>query len=551
MLRVVDAGLFMALQLSACATSRRTDIPSSSKADPLAQVQELLDEALVPGAQIALLQGEQIEVRAYGVANAEGRQPVTKDTVFEAASLGKVVFAYGVLRLASEGKIDLDAPVGRYLAELPAPVGALTARQLLSHQGGLPNNPGRSFADPVEPGRRFSYSGEGIRLLQRVVEGITGKPLQAYMAEAVFSPLGMAASSYVWRSDYEQRKAFGHGVTGNVAGRNRIPDARAASSLETTASDYARLLLATVKGEGLTPAIAAEVGRPQVRAEEGCVVCLGKPRTPVLGSIAWGLGIGLAETSTGRVLWHFGDNGTMQGYAAITANGQRGIVMLTNSTNGHSAIQKVATDYFGFEAPGYTWAGGYTPYTDPKRQFVSRIVRGIAADPTGLSRSDAVAVAQRLLEGERPVEASAILTKLPGQRSATEHVLLAKAYRMSGNFASEQLEVDAALCLQPSNKDAQEVAERIIMDRRTVPIDTLRSYVGRYMSPYGVLEVTLKDARLMGRLPDQPASALLPMSNTRFLMEGMGVPIEFVRADGRVTHAIVSAGGEVKLQRLP
>ena len=552
MLRGASAGLFLALAVVACAPAQRIEKPMLPATDPLAQVPALLDEALVPGAQVALIEEGQIDVQAYGVANAETRKQVTETTVFEAASLGKAVFAYGVLKLANAGKIDLDAPIGTYLSDLSAPLAALTARQLLSHQAGLPNDSnGGEFATPIEPGQRFSYSGEGIRLLQRVVEQITGKPLQEYMAGAVFVPLGMTSSSYVWRSDYEQRKAFGHGFTGNVAGRNRIPDARAASSLETTASDYARLLIALAKGEGLTPAIAAEAIRPQVWVEEGCIVCIGKPRTPLSESIAWGLGIGLAPTPAGQVLWHFGDNGTMQGYAAITGNSRRGIVILTNSINGHSIARKVAADYLGFDAPGYAWAGTYTPYTDPQRQLLSKIVHGIAADPAGLARSDVRAVAQRLLEGERPAEAAALLRKLPGEHTAAEHVLLARAYRGSGDLPAAQSEVNVALGLEPSSKDAREVAERIAMDRRVVPIDTLKSYVGHYSTPYGVLEIALTGSRLIARLPDQQPSQMLPMSHTRFLMERMGVPIEFVRgSDGRVTHAIVAAGGDIRLPRL-
>jgi len=108
------------------------------------------------------------------------------------------------------------------------------------------------------------------------------------MAEAAFTPLAMTGSSYVWRSDYEERKAFGHGPIGKVAGRNRIPDARAPSSLGTTGSDYARLLIALVRSEGLTPAIPAQAAAPQVWVEEGCVVCIGKPRNTLSTSIAWG-----------------------------------------------------------------------------------------------------------------------------------------------------------------------------------------------------------------------------------------------------------------------
>ena len=99
-------------------------------------VPELMRKYSVPGVSLALIRdGNIYEVKNFGVK--DGRDPVTKDTTFEAASLSKVVFAYAVLKLADQGKIDLDAPLQHYL-EAPyiqgdPRINKITARMVLSH----------------------------------------------------------------------------------------------------------------------------------------------------------------------------------------------------------------------------------------------------------------------------------------------------------------------------------------------------------------------------------------------------------------------------------
>jgi CubicO group peptidase (beta-lactamase class C family) len=173
-------------------------------------VPDLMKKGGVPGVAIAVVRGGKTTwVHGLGVKNANNAQPVTTETVFEAASLSKPVFAYGVLKLVEQGKLGLDVPLTTYL---PKPFVAgderlakITARIVLSHRIGFPNWPADDGSVSIyfTPGERFSYSGEGYIYLQRVVEKITGEGLNEYMTEAVFTPLGMTSSSYVWRPDFD------------------------------------------------------------------------------------------------------------------------------------------------------------------------------------------------------------------------------------------------------------------------------------------------------------------------------------------------------------
>jgi len=199
----------------------------------------------VPGVSIAGIQrGKTIWVHGFGVKEDGTSQPVTAETVFEAASLSKPVFAYGVLKLVDRGKLGLDVPLTTYLPKPYIPgdqrLAKITARIVLSHRTGFPNwRDGNSLAIYFTPGERFSYSGEGYIYLQRVVEQITGKPLNTFMTETVFEPLGMSRSSYVWRPEFDALTATGHAADGKPTPVWKPMEAGAASTLNTTAKDHA------------------------------------------------------------------------------------------------------------------------------------------------------------------------------------------------------------------------------------------------------------------------------------------------------------------------
>lgn len=146
--------------------------------------------------------------------NLTGRA-VSADTLFPAASLGKLAFAYAALQLVDEGKLDLDRPLKDYLTD-DAPAGErearITARHVLSHSSGLPNwrqRPDEPYTSGFEPGTGFRYSGEGFYLLQRCVEKITGVGAEEFMQHRMAN-LGMRSWTYLWRADASSRLAHGY-----------------------------------------------------------------------------------------------------------------------------------------------------------------------------------------------------------------------------------------------------------------------------------------------------------------------------------------------------
>ncbi|HEY6375054.1 MAG TPA: serine hydrolase domain-containing protein [Edaphobacter sp.] len=185
----------------------------------MATLPRLMELAQLPGVGIGVVQGDQLIWQHYaGVANAATKAPITVDSLFPAASMGKPVFAYAVLQLVDEGKLDLDRPLKLYLQDntLSGSYGErVTARHVLSHSSGLPNwRDGRdqplTLTPSFEPGTRFRYSGEGFYCLQRCVEKITGVGFEQWIQDRMMKPLGMRSSTYLWRGDGADRLVAGH-----------------------------------------------------------------------------------------------------------------------------------------------------------------------------------------------------------------------------------------------------------------------------------------------------------------------------------------------------
>lgn len=331
-------------------------------AEPLGRlVPRLMRDGEVPGVSIAVIRGRRIVwERAFGVANGETRAPLRRDAIFEAASLAKPVFAYAVLRLADAGVLSLDVPLAHYLDE---PVNdprmkTITARMVLTHTTGYQNEmmPGRTLQVHFEPGARFSYSGAGFLHLQRVVESLTGEPLPALMQRLVFAPLGMRDSGYVWQAAFDERKVHGHTSAGAVNERRRPPAATVAT-LHTTARDYARFVVALMNGTGLEPATAAAMLATQVPVDAARHTCLSPCSGPRSTTLSWGLGVGIETTSRGTAFWHWGENHGDTHTFVMGCDDGSGVVVLTNSGNGHSIMPELVAAILGGEHPAFAWMG--------------------------------------------------------------------------------------------------------------------------------------------------------------------------------------------------
>jgi CubicO group peptidase (beta-lactamase class C family) len=352
-------GAMTFILLSQLAAPPASSLPGSASIHALEQsLPELMRNNNVPGLSLALIRDGQIYwVKSFGVK--DGDAPVTNDTTFEAASLSKVVFAYAVLKLADQGKLDLDAPLQHCLGapyiEGDPRINKITARMVLSHRTGFPNwRPKEGLTIHFEPGDHFSYSGEAFVFLAKAVERITGQNLNDFMQQMAFTPLGMTSSSYVWRQDYDARTAIGHDKDGKAQDKWKPNEANPASSLQTTALDYARFMTVLLSGKGLKPDTLKQMETPQIAVQQNCTSnCFDV--APLSTTVFWGLGVGLEKTSAGPAFWHWGDNGSFKAYMVGFPDRKSGLVMFTNSENGLIIADAVVKAALGADQPGLQW----------------------------------------------------------------------------------------------------------------------------------------------------------------------------------------------------
>ena len=336
-------------------------------------IPELMKEGEVPGMAVVVLRNGKVRwAQNFGVKKVNSGMAVDDGTVFEAASLSKPVFAYAVLKLVEQGKIGLDVPLTTYLPkpyiEGDARLEKITARIVLSHRTGFPNWRGDALTIHFTPGERFSYSGEGFVYLQRVVEQIEGKPLNEVMNELVFTPLGMSSSSYVWRTDFDERTATGHGSDGNPQELWKPKESVAASSLNTTAHDYALFVAAVLNGVGLKAATFREMETPQIAVDPECTNCTERKPKELSKNIFWGLGWGIQKEGSKESLWHWGDNGAFKCFVVANPREKSGMVMFTNSENGLAIAPAMVRDATGSEAPAFSWVK-YDRYDSAAMRF--------------------------------------------------------------------------------------------------------------------------------------------------------------------------------------
>ena len=352
-------------------------------------IPHLMSEGDIPGLSIALIRNANVAwSHGFGVKNSETKDPVDDDTVFEAASLSKPVFAYAVLKLVDSGKLSLDTPLtkylpGRYDVGDDPRLDQITARRVLTHTTGFPNWRPRgdtSLKIHFTPGDRFSYSGEGFVYLALVIEHITAETLDAFMKSTVLDPLGMKSSSYLWQdgpNGYLARKTFAHNSVGAVSGRGKPERPNAAASLHTTATDYARFVVAIMKGTGLKPETAKLMLTPQISVAEAGSNNLTRPDPKLSKSISWGLGWGLEESENGTAFWHWGDNGDTKAYVVAFSKQKTGMVMFANSANGLSIVNEVVDNALGGQHPSLAWVN-IERYNSPARLMFKAILKSDA-----------------------------------------------------------------------------------------------------------------------------------------------------------------------------
>jgi CubicO group peptidase (beta-lactamase class C family) len=261
---------------SLAAEPRTTADPRGERVEAL--MRRAMADRRIPGLQIAVVKdGKIVLSRAYGQANLQTPVPVTDRTVFSINSITKAFTGVAAMREVEAGRLDLNKPVSAYLDGLPEAWRGVTIRQLLSHTSGLPDFTrikgvdsdeagawSAALALPVRfpAGERFDYCQTNYALIQKVINGLNGRPENATLAESQLRLVGMTHTGFGDGRDVTPGKAAGYryafakpGDPGELRSVYELftPLHRAASGMNSTADDMARWMIALQQGRLLGP----------------------------------------------------------------------------------------------------------------------------------------------------------------------------------------------------------------------------------------------------------------------------------------------------------
>lgn len=359
-------------------------LPSRQQIDK--EVQRMMTSTGTRGFAMAVIDGGQVvHALAYGARNASG-DPLTPDSIMYGASLTKATFAYFVLQLVEHGALDLDKSIAQYLPK-PLPEykdpeienryarwsdlagddrwRKLTPRMLLNHASGFHNfgfmEPDGKLRFHFEPGSRYSYSGDGIILLQFVIEKSLGINVGQEMQKGIFNPLGMKDTSLIWRSDFAGRAADGWTIDGKPVPHDDRSKVRAAGSMDTSITDMARLAAAMVRGDLISKESREEFTRPQLPIRSASqfpiLVMKDAPTRRQVPGLAAGLGVIVFEGPQGRGFFKGGHNDSTGNMMVCLNSSQRCVVILSNDLRAEKAIPYLTDFILG--ASGMPWAWEY------------------------------------------------------------------------------------------------------------------------------------------------------------------------------------------------
>jgi CubicO group peptidase (beta-lactamase class C family) len=341
-----------------------------------AEILQMMGVAPVPGAVMGVVRsGSPAWFRPLGLRDLEAKDPVTQDTIFQAASLSKQATVYAAFALRQSGKLDFDRTLVSYLDDLKDErARRVTLRHVLSHSSGFPNwrfEPGTQLVPEFEPGTKFQYSGEGFFYLQRILEQVTGQGFCEIIDGLVFKPLAMTSSSMIWKPELADRFALPYDRRGEArknwdkepkrlheiaqqkgqvvtawkyadyeaatreAGNASLPNfilPNAAASMVTTAPDYARFLAAAIRNP--------EIAKEQIRIR------------PLLG---WGLGWGIERAGGREYVWQWGDNGGYKNFVTAELATGDAVFVFTNGDSGARIYDRIVTHATGHDHPALFW----------------------------------------------------------------------------------------------------------------------------------------------------------------------------------------------------
>ncbi len=323
----------------------------------------------VPGVSIAIVENGKIKwSKGYGIANTKNGSKVDPNTIFQAGSISKPLAALSALKLVENGNIDINEDVNTYLNEWEIPesnftqVEKVTLRRLLTHTAGMTvhgfpgyqqtdtfptisevlngnGNTPKVFVDTI-PGSIWRYSGGGYTVMEKMVEDVSGLPLDEYMSKNILQPIGMKNSTYEQPlgSKYHSNASAAYDTDGKIIDGlwHNYPE-QAAAGLWTTPTDLAKYCIE------IQQILAGKENG--ILSKETIEMMLTKHKND------WGLGPSLQWEQDSLIFKHGGKNAGFTNNLISFANRGNAVIVMTNADNGGKLIGEILRSVSNY----YNW----------------------------------------------------------------------------------------------------------------------------------------------------------------------------------------------------
>jgi len=332
--------------------------PAPAEPSPAARIEAAVSREMsrlgIPGLSVAVVIDGQVQwANGYGLADLENTVPAKATTVYRIASVSKPITAVAALQLAEQGKLDLDAPIQKYVPTFPEKSTPVTARQLLAHQSGIRHvrddewSSTRHYTsltaaldifkdEPLlfPPGSRTEYSTYGFNLLGCAIEGASGVAFADYLREHVFGPAGMETTrpddvfEIIPNRAPGYMRAPGGGLARSVLAdtSNKVPG----GGLCATAPDIARFGAALIAGTLLK--------------RETWEMMIAHQRTREGRTTGYGLGWRVGSYRSRREVWHHGGQPQVSTLLYLQPERRFAIVFLANLENVYQPLTELARE---------------------------------------------------------------------------------------------------------------------------------------------------------------------------------------------------------------
>ncbi len=363
----VTAAFVFALLVTSVAQSPQ-QAPADARFEKIAAlVQAQMAAHNVPGVAIGILDDGRVTTRAFGVTNIDHPLPVTDDTLFQIGSISKTFTGTAIMRLVEQGKVELTAPLRRYLPDFRVKDADASARatvqDTLTHMGGWEgdffDDPGSgddalqrqvagmaSLEQTGRPGEMWGYNNAGFYAAGRVIEVITGQPFEKALKTSVLAPLGLETAYFFPADVMTQRFVVGHaGAKPRVIGPWPVPRAaNAAGGITTnvaTMLKYAAFHMGdgtSAKGERVLAAATLQRMRSPIVPKAGSDLTMG---------LTWHLG----KAGNFEFAEHGGGTNGQISHLRLVPSRRFALAIVTNSgagSNLNAAVLRAVMDtYFG------------------------------------------------------------------------------------------------------------------------------------------------------------------------------------------------------------